>query len=427
VEQREVALKIGRKSAQAGDADLTPLEREALVGQILPNHDNVVQLYDLHYLRGIDCGRLVALSMEMVGGGTLRDWLRSTNPDEAVEVARGLEYFESLCLGVGALHGVGLLHLDLKPEHVLLDGRIVRVCDYGSAMAMRNQAGAGDLSIPPPPARSGTVHYMAPECFSAGSMHELDERADVYALGVILFEILGPDHKPPFTGSYRQISHLHQNAALPDIPWLTPGQSDVLACCTAKTPSERFPAVEDLLDALHSAFADGVDAIHAPGSPPVGQETEDEVSTLAAPEVSRHDSMAAGTTLFEEVKRELDSGDLEELLELAAEGTDLNPDDAEGRALCARLAHRVRAFNRSIEDCRRAIDEGDHEQALRFARRASAVNPGAAEARELVARIENRIESVDQRKAEMMEAARAGEDERALLIAQQLDEEGVPG
>jgi len=190
--RRQVALKV-LPSSLGEDADrLARFLREAeLLGSL--NHPHVAQLYGLEENSGPDRAR--ALVMELVEGPTLADRLAGgpLPPDEAVSIA--LQIAEALELA----HAQGIVHRDLKPANIKVraDGT-VKVLDFGLAKAL-DSAGSGEtasVSLSPTmtsPAMTragiilGTAAYMSPE---QAKGHVVDRRADVWAFGVVLWEML---------------------------------------------------------------------------------------------------------------------------------------------------------------------------------------------------------------------------------------------
>jgi hypothetical protein len=134
-------------------------------------HPNVCRLFDI-----VESDGFHFLSMEYVDGEDLASLLRRIGRlpgDKAVEIA------QQLCAGLAAAHDVGVLHRDLKPANVMVDGRgRAKITDFGLAGATRGIEG--------PEARVGTPAYMAPEQLEGG---ELDERTDIYSLGLVLYEL----------------------------------------------------------------------------------------------------------------------------------------------------------------------------------------------------------------------------------------------
>ena len=184
---RDVALKVLRELF-AGDADrLARFEREAQVLASL-NHSNIAQIYGVE-----DSGNVRALVMELVEGPTLADRI-AAGPlplDEAMAIAKQIVY------ALESAHQVGIIHRDLKPANIKVrpDGT-VKVLDFGLAKALEPTGGArASMSMSPTLSIHathagmilGTAAYMAPEQARGKSV---DARADIWAFGVVLFEML---------------------------------------------------------------------------------------------------------------------------------------------------------------------------------------------------------------------------------------------
>ncbi len=135
------------------------------------SHPNVCRVYDIG-----EAGGSTFLSMEYVDGEDLRSLLRRIGrlpPDKAVDIAR------KLCAGLAASHGKGVLHCDLKPANIMIDGRgQVLITDFGLA-ALAGQLDGAQL-------RGGTPAYMAPEQVTG---NEISVRSDIYSLGLVLHEM----------------------------------------------------------------------------------------------------------------------------------------------------------------------------------------------------------------------------------------------
>lgn len=141
--------------------------------------------------------------MEFVDGLSLRQLLTAGG---AFELELGLHVFRNTASAVAVLHEAGVLHRDLKPANILIDRQgEVRVCDFGLACPFDpRRLGPGSTAI------GGTPLYMAPEVFAGPG----SPQADVYALGVMLYEMLAG--QPPFrSDSMQELRHLHESAAPP--------------------------------------------------------------------------------------------------------------------------------------------------------------------------------------------------------------------
>jgi serine/threonine-protein kinase len=152
-------------------------------------------------------------------------------------------------------HGQGIVHRDVKPDNVLIDTEgNAFVSDFGIAAIVR-EAGQGrePLTAKGPPL--GTPGYMAPERITGGVA--VDERADVYALGVMLYEMV--TGALPFQArNLRQILHQHLNAPVPDVlalrPELPGALNVVIQRAMAKEPGERYPSAADFAAATKAAI-----------------------------------------------------------------------------------------------------------------------------------------------------------------------------
>ena len=165
---RLVAIKI---LAPERESELRFAERFAREAELLAklNHPHIVTIHDFG-----EIGGLFYLVMEFVDGVNLRDLLR----DGKLEPKQALAIVPPICEALQYAHAKGIVHRDIKPENLLLDreGRI-KIADFGIA----GLVGAGGENI-------GTPPYMAPE--QRGNSTEVDSRADIYALGVVLYEML---------------------------------------------------------------------------------------------------------------------------------------------------------------------------------------------------------------------------------------------
>jgi len=175
---RLVALKV-LSSALAGDAEfLERFDREARVlGRL--NHPGIVTVFD----SGM-AGPCAYLLMEYVDGVNLRQAMQSGGftPREALAVT------QEICSALEYAHGQGILHRDIKPENILIDGTgRVKIADFGIAKLVGDQ-GPDHATLTMKGAVLGSMSYMAPEQFDAPG--DVDQRADIYSLGVVLYELL---------------------------------------------------------------------------------------------------------------------------------------------------------------------------------------------------------------------------------------------
>ncbi|ULR50047.1 Stk1 family PASTA domain-containing Ser/Thr kinase [Streptomyces deccanensis] len=235
---RVLALKVMHPTLAADRTFVERFIREAKSVARL-SHPNVVGVYD----QGTD-GSYVYLAMEYVAGCTLRDVLRERG---ALQPRAALDILEPVLAALGAAHRAGFVHRDMKPENVLIgdDGR-VKVADFGLVRAVDTVTSTTGSVL-------GTVSYLAPEQLEHGTT---DTRVDVYACGVMLYEML-TGGKPHAGDSPAQVLYhaLHDDvpppsAAVPGLPY----ELDALvASATARNPELRpYDAVALLAQTLEA-------------------------------------------------------------------------------------------------------------------------------------------------------------------------------
>ncbi|HEV2452302.1 MAG TPA: Stk1 family PASTA domain-containing Ser/Thr kinase [Streptosporangiaceae bacterium] len=252
---RTVAIKIMHAELAADEHFVARFIREARsVAQL--SHPNVVSVYD----QGSD-GRHLYLAMEYVHGHTLRQLLnehRRLSPRDALDI------IENVLAGLAAAHQAGLVHRDVKPENVLLaaDGRI-KVADFGLARSITGTSHHTKTGV-----LMGTVAYLAPEQVTDGAS---DTRCDVYAAGVMLFELL-TGRQPHVGESALAVAYKHVNETIPAPSAVEPGLPQALdalvALATSRDPELRPADAGQFLQAVR-AVRQGM-PIPGPFPPPMG-------------------------------------------------------------------------------------------------------------------------------------------------------------
>lgn len=226
-------------------------------------HPNLVSLHDVTR----DQNDSWWIVMEYIAGSNLRDVL-TANPHglDRDEVHR---WFSGVCRGVAHLHGSGLVHRDLKPGNLFDDEGVVKVGDYGlSKFISHTRRGGHTESV-------GTFHYMAPEV----GRGEYGTGVDVYALGVILFELLTGE--VPFDGESQHeiiIKHLSDQ---PDLTSIAGEYRSIVDRCLKKDPSDRFADAGELVAAFERCF-EGSRVDQAAQEPVFAPESVVAATTIAA-------------------------------------------------------------------------------------------------------------------------------------------------
>ncbi|GAA1919930.1 Stk1 family PASTA domain-containing Ser/Thr kinase [Streptomyces durmitorensis] len=221
---RVLALKVMHPTLAADVSFVDRFIREAKSIARL-SHPNVVGVYD----QGAD-GAYVYLAMEYIAGCTLRDVLHERG---ALQPRAALDILEPVLAALGAAHRAGFVHRDMKPENVLIgdDGR-VKVADFGLVRAVDTVTNTTGTVL-------GTVSYLAPEQIEHGTA---DTRVDVYACGVVLYEML-TGAKPHSGESPAQVlyQHLHEDVPPPSavVPGLAVELDELVASATARNPDVR--------------------------------------------------------------------------------------------------------------------------------------------------------------------------------------------
>jgi serine/threonine protein kinase len=244
---REVALKLIRETGDADPERRRRFEQEARASARL-GHPNVVTLLDVGEYEGSPF-----LVCELLEGATLRALLEAGNPP----VARAIEWTAQIARGLASAHEKGILHRDLKPENVFVTREgALKILDFGLARLrpsdafppLTSQAETASLHTRPG-SLMGTLAYMSPE--QARGL-PLDERSDLFALGVIFYEMLsGRRAFQRATASDTLSAVLTADPPESDLPQpLPPRVVRVLRRCLAKEPAARFGCATDLAAAL---------------------------------------------------------------------------------------------------------------------------------------------------------------------------------
>ena len=257
--ERTVALKVLPARVSRDPEYRERFEREARAISRL-NHPNICTIHDVGEHDGA-----AFIVMELVEGETLRHWLERQTRTEVAAVTR---IATQVAQALGAAHAAGIVHRDIKPDNIIVrpDGSI-KVLDFGVAKL----AAAPDSQVTQAATSAGliigTAQYMAPE--QARGM-AVDSRADVFSLGIVLYELLSGN--PPFSGATATdtIVSILQHEPPPVSRHRTDvgtGLSHVVATCLQKDPARRYASGHELASELehlaHGTAVVGTAAVHA--------------------------------------------------------------------------------------------------------------------------------------------------------------------
>jgi eukaryotic-like serine/threonine-protein kinase len=240
--ERRVALKILHDSLGADAATVERFRREARAVARL-SHPNIVTVID----RGEDEGRQFIV-FEYVQGENLKQLLERSG---RLPVRRALQLAIELGRGLAFAHAAGVVHRDVKPQNVLLNGDgKAKVTDFGIARSRDADPVTLTGTV------MGTSNYMAPE---QASSRPVDEQTDVYSLGVVLFELL--TGQVPFSGeSFVAVATQHVNEPPPSVLELRPEVpvrvANAVARALAKEPGDRFGSMDDFVAELEACLSE---------------------------------------------------------------------------------------------------------------------------------------------------------------------------
>jgi serine/threonine-protein kinase len=201
-------------------------------------HRNVIRIYDFLFIRGN-----YAISMEYFKSHTLGHEVN----EKPLPVGKAVGYATDIATGMSVAHQSGIIHRDLKPANVLInDEGLVKIVDFGVAAAQHQ----GDTQLTKTGYVIGSPKYMAPEQILG---KKVDERADIYSLGVILYEMLTGE--PPYhRGDHMAVMYQHvQGKARAPIelnPAIPPGLSEIVTRAMAVDKVRRFQTMDELRAAL---------------------------------------------------------------------------------------------------------------------------------------------------------------------------------
>ena len=226
----KVVLKVLQQIPDANDESIAAFDRflqeYELIAEI--DHPNIVSIYDL----GVADDH-AHIAMEYLDGGDLRQQIA-----KRITAAMATQYLRQVASALSKIHEVGILHRDLKPANIMLrEDSSVALIDFGLAKRLRLEmeiTGSGEIF--------GTPYYMSPE---QGHGDPVDERSDIYSLGVIFYEMLTGE-KPFQADSAMGIIYKHAQEPLPLLPARIAEYQSLLNMMLAKNPTDRLQSAGEI-------------------------------------------------------------------------------------------------------------------------------------------------------------------------------------
>jgi serine/threonine protein kinase len=234
----KVAIKILKPEISAEKGTIERFRNELRLARKI-RHKNVCQMYDITTARN-----LYFITMEYVSGEDLKTTLNRVG---RLSVGKTLLVARQICKGLSEAHGLGVIHRDLKPHNIMIDrAGDVRIMDFGVARSLKSE-GLTESGV-----MIGTPDYMSPE---QALGDPVDERSDIYSLGVILYELLVGE--VPFKGDTAfSVALKHKTEPAPNPKELNDQLPDDVAAlllkCLEKEKKKRFQNTEELLQEIIS-------------------------------------------------------------------------------------------------------------------------------------------------------------------------------
>ncbi len=413
VRHERVALKIIDIGPWGAQAQAQLLRREMRLHALLADHRYVVQAHDLHEV-AYGGSVLLILSMEFADGGSFRQWLVDHRSDPDYRRTEGLRLFKEACCGVSTLHDAGIIHRDLKPENFEIVRGVLKVADLELArgpVGTRGRGAGGADEIPGP---VGTLEYMSPEQIRGVPAAQLDARTDIYALSIILYELVDPDGARPFRGTDAQLRFSHLRGPAPMLSGIAPTIAEAIVRGLQKNAADRQQDVQEFVDSLEGRLRDRPDLrVRTAELWTRARECARKGKLNGAlchcrELLALHPEHVEGKRLLAELEeRYLQAGRLYGMVEhdmgsrgvlasvaLIREATTLFPEHAAGQTLLHQLRSKALEYAQCMRHARNALERGYLDAALSELQKAQRLNPGAphpAQLIEAISRVRDQI------------------------------------
>ena len=235
-DNKKVVIKVLSANLSENDVQVVRSNQEyKLISRI--NSPHIVKLYD----HGVVEGSTYTV-MEYFSSGDLKQRML-----KGITQVQALKFLQQICTGLAAIHGSGVIHRDLKPANIMFrEDDTLAIIDFGISRDINSQ-----LNLTQPGQIIGTPNYMAPE--QGSSSYKPDARSDIYAVGVMLYEML-TGKKPYRAANASSIIYKHVNDPIPKLPNQFFEMQGIVDNCMAKFPHQRFQSAFDMIDYIQTEF-----------------------------------------------------------------------------------------------------------------------------------------------------------------------------
>ena len=235
-DSKKVVIKVLSAGLSENDTQVIRSNQEfALISRI--NSPHIVKLYD----HGKADGSTYTV-MEYFSSGDLKQRMA-----KGITQNQAISFLRQICSGLAAIHGCGVIHRDLKPANIMFrEDDTLAIIDFGISRDINSQ-----LDLTQPGQIIGTPNYMAPEQGNSG--YKPDARSDIYAVGVMLFELL-TGKKPYRAANAASIIYKHTHDPIPKLPNQYFEMQGIIDQCMAKFPHQRFQSAIDMIEYINTEF-----------------------------------------------------------------------------------------------------------------------------------------------------------------------------
>lgn len=215
----------------------------------IDNFQHIVRIYDIHDINHSGTNFLFQ-SMEYGASGTFQDFLNILINDPIGRLTTGLGYFIQACQGIKVLHDHGIVHLDIRPENFLLIDGGLKAIDIGLFQYCLSSHAKNKTRTMEIIHKISSPEYTSPEVLRATQFHEIDNRSDVYSLGILLYKLVHPSCLLPYSGLAENIHESQFRSTVPGLVDIKPEFAEVIEVCLKQHPEDRFENVSLLITAL---------------------------------------------------------------------------------------------------------------------------------------------------------------------------------